>query len=164
MGEVESEGFAPPDIPINGTVSLDWEIQGIGGRKVNLAAEFKDKVLFINFWATWCPPCVAEMPSIEKLHKKFQNRISFICISQEDLKTLKEFQSKKNYQFPLYSIAGDPPKKFKSESIPVTFIISKNRRISLKHNGGANWSHPKVINFIETLINEKSEHSDSRDA
>ncbi|MCP4368707.1 MAG: TlpA family protein disulfide reductase, partial [Deltaproteobacteria bacterium] len=80
MAEVESEGFAPPDIPINGTVLLDWEIQEIGGRKVNLATEFKDRVLFINFWATWCPPCVAEMPSIEKLHKKFKNRISFICI------------------------------------------------------------------------------------
>ncbi|TET85652.1 MAG: TlpA family protein disulfide reductase [Desulfobacteraceae bacterium] len=164
MAELESEGFSPPDIPINNTVSLDWEIQSLDGRKVNLETEFEDKVLFVNFWATWCPPCVAEMPSIEKLHKKFKNRIVIICISQEDLKTLQEFQLKKKYKFPLYYMAGDPPEEFKTESIPVTFIISRNRKISLKHNGGANWSHPKVINFIKTLMHEKSEHAAGRDA
>ena len=153
----EAMSFPPPQIPVATKVNIDWQLKALDGTEINLEAAFKEKVVFINFWATWCPPCIAEMPTIEKLYQKFKNRIGFACISNESLEAIRAFKTKKKYSFPMYQIEMEVPDEFEPERIPATFIISGDRKVALKHVGGADWSHEKVINFIEELIDKKPE-------
>jgi thiol-disulfide isomerase/thioredoxin len=144
----------PPEIPIETRVNLDWNLKTLSGTQINLEKEYEDKVIFINFWATWCPPCIAEMPAIEKLYQKFKDRIGFACISNESLDTIKDFKNKNKYSFSIYQGEMEVPAEFNLTIIPATFIISRGRKIALKHEGPADWSHQKVIEYLEALINQ----------
>lgn len=153
----------PPEIPVETRISLNWNLRTLDGARINLADEYEDKVIFINFWATWCPPCIAEMPTIEKLYQKFKDRIGFACISNESLASLKEFKTKNKYSFSMYQIVTDVPVEFNLSIIPVTFIISRGKKIAFKHVGPADWSHQNVIEYIEALINKPPEMTTAPD-
>ena len=144
----------PPEMPIDTKVNLNWNLRTLSGTQINLDKEYEDKVIFINFWATWCPPCIAEMPTIEKLYQKFKGRIGFACISNESIDTIKEFKTKNNYSFTMYQSEVDVPAEFNLSIIPAAFIISPDRKIAFKHEGPADWSHQKVIDYLEALINQ----------
>ena len=144
--------LAPPHIPSSEAVALDWNVRGLDETTINLEHSFKDKVLFLNFWATWCPPCVGEMQSIENLYRQFDKRVGFVCISKEEIETIKAFREKKGYTFPMYHVDGQVPEEFRTDGIPATFIISKEGKILLKHVGGADWSHESVVNFLEETL------------
>jgi thiol-disulfide isomerase/thioredoxin len=149
----------PPEIPVETKVNLDWNLRTLSGTQINLEKEYEDKVIFINFWATWCPPCIAEMPTIEKLYQKFKDRIGFACISNESLDIIKEFKTKNNYSFTMYQSEMEIPAEFNLTIIPATFIIARDRRIAIKHEGPADWSHQKLIEYLEALINKPPELS-----
>jgi len=148
---IDSE-LSPPDIPVSDAVSYDLDVRTLDGREMNLDSELKNEIVFLNFWATWCPPCVMEMPSIEKLYQRFKGKIIFACVSNEKVSKLKEFNDKKAYTFPIYHLRGEAPEVFYSRSIPTTFIISKDGLVALKHQGSADWAHEKTIEFLEKLI------------
>ena len=135
--------LSPPEIPVETRVNLNWNLRTLSGTRINLENEYEDKIIFINFWATWCPPCIVEMPSIEKLYQKFKDRIGFACISNESIDTIKEFKTKNKYSFTMYQSEIDVPKEFNLTIIPATFIISRDRKIAFKHEGPADWSHQK---------------------
>jgi thiol-disulfide isomerase/thioredoxin len=151
--------LSPPEIPVETRVNLNWNLKTLSGTRINLENEYEDKVIFINFWATWCPPCIAEMPSIEKLYQKFKDRIGFACISNESLSTIKEYTTRNKYSFTMYQSKMDVPKEFNLTIIPATFIISRDRIIAFKHEGPADWSHQKVIEYLEALIDQPAESS-----
>ena len=151
--------FPAPEIPVRGKVDINWKLKAIDGTEINLEEQHKDKVVFINFWATWCPPCIAEMPTIEKLYQKFKDKIGFACISNESIDVIKEFIDKNKFTFPVYQIEMEIPKEFNVNGIPATFIISRDRKIALKHVGGADWNHETVMNYLDELIDQKSELS-----
>ncbi len=155
--------FPPPEIPVHTTVDINWKLKTTNGTVINLEETHKDKVVFINFWATWCPPCIAEMPTIEKLYQKYRDKIAFACISSESIDTIREFIAKNNYTFPVYQIEMDIPMEFNLNNIPVTYIISRDRKIALKHVGGADWSHATVMSYLNELIDQKSELSAAPD-
>jgi len=144
--------FPAPEIPVQSSVDLNWNLKTTDGGQINLEEANKEKVVFINFWATWCTPCIAEMPTIEKLYKKFNGKIGFACISNESIETINEFINKNKYTFPVYQVETEIPQEFNVTGIPATFIISRDRKIALKHVGGADWSHEKVISYINELI------------
>ena len=158
MSRLDVGSLQPPEIPTEQTVSLDWNIQTLDGNEINLENEFGDTILFLNLWATWCGPCVSEMPSIEKLYQRFKGRVAFACISNEEIETIRKFKDEKGYTFPIYHIAGKAPPGFQSGAIPATFILSREGQIELKHIGGADWSHETVVSFLETLVDRKPEH------
>jgi thiol-disulfide isomerase/thioredoxin len=137
--------------------TLDWTVQTLDGKTVTLGNKMKDQVVFLNFWATWCPPCVAETPSIEKLYRKIGDRVAFACISNESFDTLLEFRKKSGYTFPMYRRSQGPPSEFNTGGIPATFILSKNRKILLKHVGGADWAHESVVAFLEEVLTAEPE-------
>lgn len=157
MADFGKTGFSPPDIPGNEIVSLDWNIQRLDETTINLEQAFKGKVLFLNFWATWCPPCTGEMPSIEKLYKAFGQRVQFVCVSHEKTKTIKDFRGKNSYTFPMFHNEGNVPEVFHADGIPATFIISNEGRILLKHVGGADWAHESVVKFLEEVLETSAE-------
>ncbi len=114
----------------------------------------KDKTIFINFWATWCPPCIAEMPEIQNLYEDVQDKenIVFALISlDEDEEKAWQFVEKKGYTFPVYRLASNLPNVYSSQSIPTTFVISPSGKIAAEHRGMASYDNDKFRNFLLTL-------------
>lgn len=114
----------------------------------------KGKVLFINFWATWCPPCIQEMPSINKLKEQFnQKDILFLMVDVDDnYKNSSKFMANNKYDLPVYTAVSAIPKEFLSGSIPTTVIIDKQGKVVGHHEGGADYMHPEIIKFLKDLI------------
>lgn len=132
--------------------TYNWELKALNGSSYNLET-VKGKVVFINFWATWCPPCIAEMPSIQSLYNVYGDKIEFIFISQESPQTIKQFLNKENYTFNVYSYDNKPPINFDVSSIPRTFLIDKSGTIIFDKTGASNWNSLKVRNTIDFLLN-----------
>lgn len=127
------------------------------GKIVNLN-ELKGKVVFINFWATWCPPCLAEMPSINKLHQQFKNDtdIVFLMIDADsDFPKAQAYMDKRKYQMPVYTFASELPETLFKSTLPTTIVFDKKGRISFNETGPANYSNPKFIAFIKQLKESK---------
>jgi len=145
-------GLDPPDLPAEAGVSLDWTVKTLDGVEVNLKDHAGGKALFLNFWATWCGPCVAELPSIEKLYSQFGNDVVFVCVSNEQAATIKKFLEVRKFSCPFFVAAADPPKELNTTAIPATFIISPEGKILLKHMGGADWGHESVVAFLKEAL------------
>ena len=147
--------LGPPEIP-GKRVSLDFTVRTLEDEKVNLEQHSAGRVVFLNFWATWCGPCVAEMPSIGKLFEQFGERMSFACLSSEDAHAIRSFLSNHEYSFPVYRCEEDPP-DFDTDGIPTTFVLSPSREILLKHIGSADWADDTVIAFIQGVLGAVSD-------
>lgn len=112
--------------------------------------QFKGQTVFLNFWATWCPPCVAEMPDIHNLYNKVKDEnVAFVLISQDDnFDKAKNFLERKAYSFPIYQLASPLPQVFTSRSIPTTFVISAEGKIIAKRTGMAKYDTEEFKNLL----------------
>ena len=139
--------------PLKKNEAYQLTLKNQKGEMVQLS-EFEDKIVFINFWATWCPPCIAEMPSINQLHEKFKNdkEIVFLMISQDkDFGKAKDFLEKKSFGFDIFQSQTPLPKDLRSNSIPATFVLDKSGNIVYEHMGMANYNSDKFISFLNEL-------------
>lgn len=121
------------------------------------AANLKGKVVFINFWATWCPPCIAEMPSIDKLYQRFRDhdQVVFLMVDVDNQIVQSEaFMQKKKLSLPVHVPVGQIPGHWLGNSIPTTVILDKNGMIAARHEGMADYSRQEVFDFINELIAE----------
>jgi thiol-disulfide isomerase/thioredoxin len=110
-------------------------------------------VIFLNVWATWCGPCVAEMPSIQRLHERVRgDDVFFACVTQEPAEVAKAFLEKKKLDLPVYTMTGELPAAFKRKGIPSTFVLSKRGAVAFSHVGAARWDDARTIGFLEELI------------
>jgi thiol-disulfide isomerase/thioredoxin len=123
------------------------------GRIVN-TAELKGKVIFINFWATWCPPCIAEMPSVNELYDQFKNNHNMVFILVDvdnDYPKAKSFLQKNNYNLPWYSLTSQVPDNLMDGTIPTTLVFDKNGKLVYQHSGTADYSNSKFKNFLSSI-------------
>lgn len=144
----------PPSsqISIYGQVDYGWTIRTLDGKEVTLS-EFKDKVLFINLWATWCKPCVAEMPSIQTLYDSLKNEaVAFLLISDETEETVRKFLDRRQFTFPVYLRGEEVTTVFKTVGIPATFIVSRDGAVVFKHVGAAKWDDESCLSFLRGLM------------
>lgn len=144
---------ATSEVEISSTDYL-WSFQDMNEKTVSLE-HLKGDIIFLNFWATWCPPCIAEMPSIQKLYDTYGDKIKMILVSQEDPKTIKAFLEKNQYSMPTYILTNPIPEIFQSKSIPSTFLISPEGQLILKKKGAAKWDSKKVTKLLDKMIAEK---------
>lgn len=130
----------------------NWEFETLGGEIQNMK-DFSGKTIFINQWATWCPPCVAEMPSIQKLYDKVKTNknIVFVIITNEKKETVNAFLKKNGFTFPIVLARSETPKAFESESIPVSFVVSPKGEIVLKEYGSRKWHGNETIKLLNSL-------------
>jgi len=116
---------------------------------------YKGQVTVVNFWATWCPPCVQEIPSLNRLKKKMSG-LPFELISinyAEDKETILSFMEKVNVEFPvLLDHSGNFAKKWKVITYPSTFVIDTNGKIRYGVNAAIEWDDPKLIETIQSLL------------
>ncbi|MBN2893540.1 MAG: TlpA family protein disulfide reductase [Bacteroidales bacterium] len=132
---------------------FNWQLSDIEGNTVSLS-DFKGKVIFINFWATWCGPCIGEMPEIQTFYDKFKDNkdVVFILATTDDLTTVQNFISKKEFTFPVYSIRSKEPNSMNHNSIPTSFLINKDGGIVLHQKGVANWGGEKMEEMVNELL------------
>ncbi|MFM1877414.1 MAG: hypothetical protein RLZZ241_280 [Bacteroidota bacterium] len=120
--------------------------------KYHKLSDFKGQVLFINLWATWCPPCIAEMPSIENLYQKTKENVVFIMVSRDrDFSLAKDFVLRKGYSFSIYYAINPLPEILSSPAIPTTFVVAPNSRLAYTHKGMANYNLPEIEEFLLNL-------------
>ncbi|MDF0720171.1 TlpA disulfide reductase family protein [Kaistella sp. PBT33-4] len=124
---------------------------------VQNTASLRGKVVFINFWASWCPPCRAEFPSIETLYTQFKNNpdMVFLTINEDnDPAAGKAYLEKEKFSVPMYQSNGNVPAEIYSGSLPTTVVLDKKGKVRLHHAGFANYASDKFVKQIEELINE----------
>lgn len=115
---------------------------------------FKGKVVFVNNWASWCPPCIAEMPSIQTLKNKLKGEhVAFVMVSfDQDPEKAKSFIKKRNFDFDIYFPGEDYP--YPTASIPATFILDKSGEVVSQHVGMADYSSDELTHQLKKLANE----------
>jgi thiol-disulfide isomerase/thioredoxin len=131
--------------------SYQWELQDFYGKSVAFEA-FEDKVIVINFWATWCPPCVAEMPSLQELYNAYGDRVSFLFVANDEKDKVEKYMKRKNFNFPVYYQLSHPAKQLQSSSLPTTFILDKNGEIYVRQVGAIDWNSARVKKLLDKLL------------
>jgi peroxiredoxin len=133
---------------------VDFTLPKLGGGTASLGS-LKGQVVFLNFWATWCPPCREEMPSMEKLYVRFKDRgFTILAVDlQEDEKTVAEFVKKYKLTFPVaLDGSGRIGGTYGVRGIPTTYIVDREGGIVGAVVGGKDWGSPEVVAAFETLI------------
>lgn len=143
-------------VPAQPPQGVDMHLQTLDGESVTLAS-LRGKVVFINIWATWCPPCIAEMPGIERLYQQLDpEKFAFVMLSvdQGGRRQVAPFIERKGYTFPVYLPAGPPPAELEGNSIPMTVILDKTGQVVARQEGMAEYDTPEVVAFLEGLIEQ----------
>jgi len=133
--------------------NYSWELKGINTPDVNLQT-FKGKVIFVNFWATWCPPCRAEMPLIQKLYNDYKGSVNFVFVTTDSGKKVNSYFQEHSLNLPTYNMVSREPSEFTTRSIPATYIVSKKGKIVVSTVGAADWNSKKIRKLLDKLLTE----------
>jgi thiol-disulfide isomerase/thioredoxin len=134
---------------------FNFNLKTLRGESVTLES-LKGKVVFMNFWATWCPPCVAEMPNIQSLYEKMPaDKIAFVMVSMdEDPAKAQKFVARKGFAFPVYTPDGPIPQAYAGQVIPTTFVISPDGRVMTRQQGMADYDNARFRDFLLHLAQD----------
>jgi thiol-disulfide isomerase/thioredoxin len=132
----------------------DLSFTKLDGSKVQLAS-LKGKVVLINFWATWCPPCIREMPSLQSLYEKYRQNpnVEFLVVEVDNKPELaKRFIEDKGYTFPVYSPDDILPETLLGQAIPTTVVLDKAGEIVIRHEGMSDFMADDFLNRWEGIL------------
>lgn len=137
---------------------LSWDVTFTNSKGETLNSKaLKGKVVFINFWATWCPPCIAEMPSVNQLFKKYQSNpdIVFLLVDADNkLSKSEKFMADRGFGLPVYALQGQMPYEWFEGTLPTTVVLDKKGNIVFRETGVANYASTNFMNFIDRLLKE----------
>jgi len=135
-------------------VAQNFSLKDLNGQVVHLN-DYRGKVIFLNFWATWCPPCIVEMPSMEKLYNEFKGE-DFVILAvdmQEDFETVKRFKEKFNLTFPiLLDEEGVVATYYGVMGLPATYFIDRQGYLYAAAMGARNWASEDAVLLIRHLL------------
>ena len=140
-----------------GTKSIDFTLADLSGKKVSLSS-LKGKVVFLNFWATWCPPCRGEMPSMERLYQKLKDKgLVILAVDlQEDAKSVQKFVNQHKLTFTvLLDSDGRVGATYGARSIPTSYIVGRGGEALGGTVGAREWDTPEMIAFFTRLLEAK---------
>lgn len=149
--------------PIQGSsaplVQADWQLIRLSDQQQVSLSSLKGKVILINAWATWCPPCRQEMPSLQTLYDHYKSNpdMVFLFVSlDETQQPVHSFLSQNGYTMPVYqSVMMPPPNAFNPAGIPTTWLIDREHRLQSTVVGAEDWDSPAVIEKIDSLLASK---------
>ncbi|WP_258098460.1 TlpA family protein disulfide reductase [Marinoscillum pacificum] len=141
----------PNKVEEDKSADYNFLLTDINGEEVSFS-EFKNQTVFLNFWATWCPPCIAEMPDIDDLYQKKGSEVSFVMISLDENRIkAKEFVEHKGYDFPIYYLKTGLPKTYSTSSIPTTYVISPAGQMVVENHGMAKYDTENFRDLLDEL-------------
>lgn len=121
------------------------------GRRLTLG-DFEQELLLINHWASWCPPCVAEMPGLNALYEARKGQTGFVLISRDrSMEAALAYRDRKGYSFPVYMATGEVPAALRAGSIPTTFILDKKGGRLYRYTGMIAFDDPAMTRLLTTL-------------
>jgi thiol-disulfide isomerase/thioredoxin len=161
MGGLQSlllaTGINKPKIDLVNKETEDFDYSGsfvdTEGRTIRLE-DYRGKTIFINLWATWCPPCRAEMPHISSLYQKVRDteNLKFIMIAlDKDFEKSKKYITNKNFDFPVVHAAYGLNSALQSQSIPTTLVVNPEGKIIFYQEGMSNFD---TVAFREFLVQQ----------
>ena len=148
--------FSPSEVSEKERVVLkdyQWNLTTLKSEPLNFS-QSEGNVILVNLWATWCPPCVAEMPSMQKLYDAYGDKVDFYFVTSEVNDKPQKFIEKHGYSFPVYRESQSTPEVLRSRSIPATYVISKDGTIVIDEKGAADWDSEKVHQVLDGLLAE----------
>lgn len=114
--------------------------------------ELRGKIVFINYWATWCPPCLAELPSIQTLYNKYRNDPAFVFIMADadgNLEKSIPFLKKRSLDLPVFKPVGEPDPTLYKGSLPTTIVLDKSGRVLISHSGVGRYDTKKIYQLLD---------------
>jgi len=137
---------SPPVVENLTEADYNLALTTLDGTAVDFS-KFKGKTIFLNFWATWCGPCLIELPSIQKLYDKVKdkNDRAVLVVSWEKPANIRSFIEREKYSFPVYVLTKNSPACYSSQGIPVSFILSPEGKIIKKHIGPSEWDQEPLL-------------------
>jgi thiol-disulfide isomerase/thioredoxin len=140
----------PPPLP-TGSWDYSMDVTDLDGVPVS-AEHWAGKVLVLNFWGTWCAPCVAELPSLRRLLDQTADLgVQFGFITREDASVVRQFLDRQGIDLPVYLLRGEPPECFTTRAIPATFVLDRAGSVVMRHLGAAAWDEPSAVAFVRGL-------------
>lgn len=143
--------------PMEGAMAPDLSVPDLSGKEVRLS-DLRGKVVLLNFWASWCPPCREEMPSMVKLNKSMAGKpfqMLAVSIDEKGKAAVEAYSAKSGISLPFYlDTEGKGSRLYGTTGVPETFIIDKKGVILKKIIGGLDWSHPDVARFLEDAMKQ----------
>ncbi|MDO5615937.1 MAG: TlpA disulfide reductase family protein [Cruoricaptor ignavus] len=128
------------------------QLKGINTTDANLKDFKGKKMLFLNFWGTWCAPCREEWPSIQKLYDSKKDEMDFVLIAMMDKEDeVRKFVAENNYTAPVYVAESPINSKILPKVFPTTFLLDKNGHILLKEEATKDWNSEATRTFIDNL-------------
>lgn len=146
--------FSPTTIAASEQKKLStyqWQLIDAKGNPVSLE-EFKGKIIFVNFWATWCPPCIAEMPSMQKLYADYQDKIVFLFVTTDSFERANAFLIKENLNLPIFQSVSNPPLEMESATIPATYLVDQQSNVIIAKTGTADWNSDSFRKKLDQLL------------
>ena len=144
--------------PERGNAAPRLDIRDIrSGQAINID-QLKGKVVFVNFWASWCMPCKEEMPSIEALYKDMLKNDKFLMVTilyKDDERTASDYMRANGYTFPLYADNnGSSAKQYGVTGVPETYLIDKKGSLRKRIIGPADWNSSEAKAYINAMLSE----------
>ena len=158
-GTVWIKSLEPPASPSGSLQFLsaapELPIFDRAGKKTNLADQ-KDQLMIVHFWATWCPPCVEEIPALTKFWEQYKNRggVSLYAVSvDKNWKVVDDFLKKTPSDLPLYQDPGESTaRRFGTTQYPETYIVNKAGRVLFRVQGAVDWSSQEFRSRLEQML------------
>lgn len=150
-----------------GDLAPDFSAKLLGGEEKKLS-DYRGKLVLLNFWASWCGPCVSEMPALQRLHEQLKDRgFSVVAVGVDDEEsTLDEFRRKFGLSFPVLAELGNASKRlYRTSGVPESFIIAPDGKLLIfqdpegnspvvRISGPRDWDAPNVVSRISSLLSK----------
>ncbi|SFC20949.1 Thiol-disulfide isomerase or thioredoxin [Kaistella jeonii] len=131
---------------------MDIQLKGINAPDINLKSLKGNKLIFLNFWGTWCPPCREEWPTIQKLYDTKKDKVDFVLIAMQDEEDkVRKFMKDNQYTVPVYIAQSPISNNVLPKVFPTTFLLDKTGRILLKEDASKDWNSKSVHEFIDNF-------------
>ena len=154
--------LSPQEVSTHEVASYDLLLEDMSGKQKELR-DFENEVVFMNYWATWCPPCIAEMPDINNLYHEMKDSVSFVMISlDENEDKARDFIDRKKFDFPVYFLRSSVPNTYDIHSIPTTYVLSREGTIKYEVHGMSKYNTKKFRMTLSDLSKMQQPIGDPR--